>query len=648
MTPAESPSAPREPARALAVGLLLGLLVVVVLWVARRTTWYLSIDQFGYLTFAKDLSEGRMAHAWPFLPILEAFLPAGASVDILGQSYVYDEGGAYSRYAPGFPLLLALVQLGFGPGAVHGVNPVAAGLLLAVMFWLARRTLDSSWWALVVSLMVTLFPTYVLLWSLSPLRDVPAHTAAMTSLALLLPVAGRASGPARAAAGVALGFAISTRVDAVLYGIPVAGLLWLQGPWRARDLVGIFLGVLAGLTPLLAYNSIATGNPLWPTQAMELHEVFSMTGPLQGWLDRLHEWAAPVAHAAEEALSRARPPEEVQGGGIRLRHLGQTLPANLQTYASVFGSLGLVLAVLGAWEAWRSKRFLFAATVPYVLVATFFFSLWTRPDPRYLLGSILLLAVLIAAGMQSGVALAGRAAREWGTVGLVGVLAVVGAATWGPYGLGFEQPGARPWVVLVLGAGLATSALWSWVRPAVEPRWVGAAVGIALSIVVGVRAADGLSVRSSFQAPEVAEAQESFATSVGDDAVVITSAKIGRPAENINFYTDASAAYLEELLRWRLRPRRFLDLMTEAGLDAYLLLPPEEARRWTHSAFLFPWYEPVLVAEIPADRARAWFVASAGHAGLPLWLVRMEPRGRRVPMPDRPALTRTDASAGSR
>ena len=44
---------------------------------SRRTTWYLAIDQFGYLTFAEDLAHGaRRRHDWELLPALRPLLPA--------------------------------------------------------------------------------------------------------------------------------------------------------------------------------------------------------------------------------------------------------------------------------------------------------------------------------------------------------------------------------------------------------------------------------------------------------------------------------------------------------------------------------------------------------------------------------------------
>ena len=84
------------------------LVVGVILWLLPRVSWYLAIDQFGYLTFAQDLARGRVSHPWALLDLLDSFLPIGRQVDVLAQTYFWRDGALYSRYSPGYPLLLAL------------------------------------------------------------------------------------------------------------------------------------------------------------------------------------------------------------------------------------------------------------------------------------------------------------------------------------------------------------------------------------------------------------------------------------------------------------------------------------------------------------------------------------------------------------
>src|SRR5881398_3877390 len=63
-------------------------LLVTAAWLEHQITWYLAVDQFGYLTFAHDLLAGRVFHEWPPLDALAARLPA--RVDVLVQTYVAD------------------------------------------------------------------------------------------------------------------------------------------------------------------------------------------------------------------------------------------------------------------------------------------------------------------------------------------------------------------------------------------------------------------------------------------------------------------------------------------------------------------------------------------------------------------------------
>jgi len=107
-----------------------------------------------------------------------------------------------------------------------------------------------------------------------------------------------------------------------------------------------------------------------------------------------------------------------------------------------------------------------------------------------------------------------------------------------------------------------------------------------------------------------------------------------------------------------------MDQAVRAGFEVYLLLPPGDARRWIESRFVYPWFRPEMIADVPASEARRWFVAAAGHDGVPLWFVRMhrrseklegypatgeEPGGRTdEARPEPPVRTPPDETGGSR
>lgn len=280
-TSAPEPAPPRaRGARVATIAFALAaalLLVVVAIRVERNVTWYLAVDQYGYLTFANDLMHGKVFHDWPLAGALRGRLPP--KIDVLSQTYVYDGGRLYCRYAPGFPLLLAGWMRVFGQDAVHMVNPLVFLALLGLALAYQARATGDRWRALVGTALIVLCPTFLHLWALTLVRDLATHLAGLAGLYLLLPAAGGAglSAARTAAAGLAIGYAGSIRPDAVMYVVPaflLAGWRWIGARAAlarvARGLGAGALGVLIGLAPFLVYNHIATGSAFRPTQGMEL------------------------------------------------------------------------------------------------------------------------------------------------------------------------------------------------------------------------------------------------------------------------------------------------------------------------------------------------------------------------------------------
>ena len=222
-----------------AIGALLAITAVVL---QRRVSWYLSVDQFGYLAFADDLLHGRVFHPWP---PATALAPALAPrTDVLSQTYVWDHGRLSSRYAPGFPLLLAAWVGLLGHDAALYLNLVLFLALLGVLVAFEARLAPPSWAAAALALAV-LSPSSISLWATTLSRDVAAHLFAFAGLLVLLPSAARAGlgAPRAGAAAVLLGFAASIRPDAILYVLPAAALV----AWRWRH-ESARAGVAAGNT----------------------------------------------------------------------------------------------------------------------------------------------------------------------------------------------------------------------------------------------------------------------------------------------------------------------------------------------------------------------------------------------------------------
>ena len=567
------------------------LLVLVALAVHQHTTWYLAIDQFGFLTFAHDLLHGRVFHHWPPFDALATRLPA--RVDVLVQSYVADHGRLYCRYPPGYALLLAGWIGLFGDDAAHVLNPTIFLALLTLLLAFGARLFRSRWWATAGVALIVLRSgrTQLFLWALTPVRDPATHLAALLGLFLLLPAAGaRLSARRAAAAGLALGYAASIRPDAVLYLVP-AGLVgvarWLaeRPGWRAalHQLAAAAVALTLGLAPVLAYNTAATGRPWRFTQGMELESFVGAPVPPAPGRPAEPRLGYPSGAWREGAITpvqlwRGGTIHPVQGGSLQLRNLRQTLPQNVALLRAAYGDALLALALWGALVAVVQRRVLFLAAVPYAAVALLFFSCWSRPDPRYLSGMHLLLPLLVVEG-------------------------ALGAAT------------------LVRWSGRDVTA-------AVAP-----VLALLLVVLAGSRLAPLLETSATFQQPEMMHARAVFARHVEPGAVVITSEDVGRPVENIEYYSGvAHALYLTDLQRWRLGVGDAADLLARGGMKPYLLLPKAQTDLDRLLDALRRRFSVELAADIPARRAIDYFVATLFHPeGIHMQLYRLAPLGPAAP-----------------
>jgi len=622
------------------------LLVLTALAVHEHTTWYLAIDQFGYLTFAHDLLHGRVFHHWPPFDALAARLPA--QVDVLVQSYVADHGRLYCRYPPGYAVLLAGWIGLLGDDAAHVLNLTIFLALLTLVLAFGTRLFRSRWWATAGVALVVLFSgrTELFLWALTPVRDPATHLMALLGLFFLLPAGGALlSGRRVAAAGLALGYAASIRPDAVLYLLPaglVAAARWREGRlgWRAalRRLAAGAVALTLGVAPLLAYNTAVTGRPWRFTQGMEVEGFFA--APVTPAPDPPAEprvgypsgaWGGGTLSPVQWRGGTISP---VQGGGLRLGNLPQVLPQNVALLRAAYGDVLLALALWGALVALVQRRVLFLAAVPYSVVALLFFSCWSRPDPRYLSGVHLLLPLLVVEGALGTPALvrrlarAGRRAEAWGLA--AGFALLLGAATLG-VGEGAGTLARRLFLVPALaGAGALAAATWSRrdVTAGVAPALALALVGLA-----GWRLSHMLELSAAFQEPEMAHARAVFARKVQPGAVVITTEDVGRPAENIEYYSGvAHALYLTDLERWGLTVGDAAELLARGGMRPYLLLPKAHPGLDPLLAALGRRFAVELAADIPARRAVDYFVAAQFlPEGIHMQLHRLGPLGAGAP-----------------
>src|SRR5262249_30506820 len=152
----------------------------------------------------------------------------------------------------------------------------------------------------------------------------------------------------------------------------------------------------------------------------------------------------------------------------------------------------------------------FAAAVPYVVLAFFFYSCWSRPDGRYLMGVYIFLPLLMVEGALGTLDLVrrfGRLDRGENARLLAGVAAVVlliGAVVFAPPYHNTALP-TRSWLVpIIVGAGIVAAAAWPTRRVV---GVVGPALAIALTVLAVSRDSESLARRATFQRPQMVAAR---------------------------------------------------------------------------------------------------------------------------------------------
>lgn len=339
--------------------LALAALAVAARGLERRTTWYLASDQFAFLTFASDLAHGRIFHDPAVVRLLSGrdTGPPGPA-DAYYQTYLWRDGRLYSRYPPGFPLLLAATGAVAGEGGRHALNPILYLLLLGVLGilvgWLMRPVLPAAAAGAGVTViwLLLVLPTAIHQWGITVARDLPAHLLALVAILA-------ASGGWIATAGFAMGYAASIRPDALLWAVAIAPVVCLRGARLPRLLARGSAAFLVGAAPLLAYNTVTQGHPLAFTQGSEFRDLFTAPRPFV---------AAGVT-----------PWPGISGGAFRLSSIPVVLPLNARYLVEAFGALLVPAAGALAWALAR-RRSLAGAFGIYAPVGLLFYSCWGRPD----------------------------------------------------------------------------------------------------------------------------------------------------------------------------------------------------------------------------------------------------------------------------
>jgi 4-amino-4-deoxy-L-arabinose transferase-like glycosyltransferase len=613
-----------------------------------RFSWYLGIDQFGYVTFARDLLAGRLFHDWPPLAALGDLVPR--PTDLLGQTYVWDGVRAYCRYPPGYPAMLAAATAVLGPDAFALVNPLVFVALIAVLIALAWRLLGSPWRAGIAGALFVLCPSASHLWALTITRDPAVHLFALTGLLLLLPRhAGGVTAWRMAAAGLCLGFSMCIRPDAVLY-LPAAAAMaavhWTRRrvPVRGPAAAIVLAGLVVGAVPLFTYNQLAVGDPLRMTQGMEVAGLLGEMAP--------REVRPPIPRPAQPRLGF--PPrawqggthEQVQGSGLRTSNLETTFPRLLGALHRAYGPALLGLAVWGLLVAGTLRPTLAVGVLAYVPLALVFYGLWPRADPRYLMGVFAFLPMLIVEGTFGAADVArwlrrrGRGERAGIVPTLVGIASVAALLLQG-------RPDDPSLAVVARAVPLAAALVAAAAATGFHVRRVSAATAVVLMlglVVTSMSHAGRIGARpAAFQQAQMAASRASMARLLPPGAVLITTEDVGRVVENVEYHVPGvHALYLTDLKRWRLPLPAAATALLAAGRRPYLFIPPTQPnhddilRNLRNRGFVVE-----RVAQIAAQDGLRHFVATPFHQGVDMELFRL---GRPV-VEDRLVDDRPDAAA---
>lgn len=561
-------------ARAVAVVLCALALVAAARGLVRHNTWYLASDQFAFLTFADDLLDGSPFHDPAMVEEMSGpSRPRGAAVDAYYQTYIYRDGRLYSRYPPGYPMLLAAAKLAGGQAAEHWLNPALYLVLIVVVGRLASLLVAGhARWAAAATAMWALLviPVEVHYWGITVARDLPAHLLALGAV-----LCGCAGAPAWA--GGLLGLAATVRPDAILWGPAIALVL----PRTVRGAGAVARGSLAfalGVLPLLAYNLATQGHPLAFTQGSEFRGMFESGLGLPTLL-------------ADASF--------VSGGGFRLIHFPGTFVSHVRYLAGSFGGflwLAAGMLVMGFVRPLPVAR----ALGSYVVIGLVFYSFWSHGDPRYLVGVSLSLIVLAAAAIVR--------IADWladGTPVRARALALIVVCAVLLFGTLLPRDPARGLTTLEWSCAVALTAACfagglSTIRPAAMLLPALAFAGFGIMRMVASATAEG-----GFRAGDVARARATIEALVPPGALVLTSPAIGRPAENWTHYTHAEAHYPGELDRLFSDANLVALRRTLAGRPLYLLLGAGERDPFTVPRAWITMHE---VARRDGQAQRDWFV----------------------------------------
>lgn len=215
-------------------------------------------DAYGYVSQAWLWANGDPTIEQPFARGVP-WPHADYTFAPLGYRPTLEGGGIAPTYAPGLPLLMALLIFPFGECGPYLVTPLLGGLLVWVTYKIGERVTASRLLGLAGALLVASSPA-ILFMLIQPMSDVPvAALFGAAVLAALTPMRGRAF-----VTGLLVGLSVLVRPNmAPLAAIFAVYLASLDGSWRDRliTLLAFGAGCLPAATTVAIIHTHLYGAP---------------------------------------------------------------------------------------------------------------------------------------------------------------------------------------------------------------------------------------------------------------------------------------------------------------------------------------------------------------------------------------------------
>jgi hypothetical protein len=195
-------------------------------------------DSYGYVSQAWLWVKGDLIVDQPFAREMP-WPDADSTFAPLGYRASLEGGGIVPIYAPGLPMLMALLIYPFGECGPYLVVPLLGALLIWVTYKIGARVSASPYLGLAATVLMVSSPTFLFM-LVAPMSDVPvAALFCAAVLAALTPMRGRAF-----ITGLLVGLSVLVRPNLAPMAAVFAGYLaWQDGNWRDRLITLIVFGV---------------------------------------------------------------------------------------------------------------------------------------------------------------------------------------------------------------------------------------------------------------------------------------------------------------------------------------------------------------------------------------------------------------------